>query len=266
MKKLAFVAALVALIAAAAVAQTDPDIRSLLSSTDAEKRESAARDLAGHVPLQPDVKTALIDLLVKEHKVMVAQPAGFEEGYGEYVGWLTGEVMKIADAEPNRSDVWYALLGTIPGQGNSEYGKWLGTHGDKVLPYLLVYARDRRTDDLDLQNRADVLASLAQIVVYERRPDTAHHLAEADVQRAASVIREGIGDPEFVIRLNAVAALEIMGDPRDLPLVERIALTDAFVAHDGGNSGTETHFPLREFARGAAERMRAKLAAKGAVH
>ena len=59
--------------------------------------------------------------------------------------------MKIADAEPDRTDVWRALLAADPGSGATAYGEWLGTHADKTLPFLLAYARDRRTDSLDRQ-------------------------------------------------------------------------------------------------------------------
>ena len=271
MKIIAVVVALIALRSVEAIAQPSPDMRSHLSSADSTERESAARELAAQYPLRPDAKTTLVDLLAREKGLI--RPAfqegaggpGDGEGYAEYIGWLSGEVMKIAEAEPDRTDVWNALLAAYPGNGNTAYGKWLGTHGDKALPYLLAHARDHRADDLDKQNRIDALASLAQIAAYERQPVTVKHLSAADLKMVEDLVRSGIGDADMNVRLATVVALEIIGDPQDLPALDQIALTDSYVTHDGGPSGAETHFFLREFTRGAAERVRAKLAAKAAT-
>jgi hypothetical protein len=59
----------------------------------------------------------------------------------------------------------------------------------------------------------------------------------------------------------AISAMEIIGDPRDLPTLDRIALTDTYVERNGGPSGAEIQFPIRQYARNAAEQMRATLAA-----
>jgi len=271
---------LIALSAVGLAAQISPDGSSLLSSDRPEEREAGARSLTAQVPLTTESKTALIRLLAREKGLIKPEfpklpapsavgnesAAAIEEGYAEYIGWLTGEVMKIADAEPDRSDVWYALLGAVPGEGASEYGKWLGTHGDKALPYLMAYARDHRTDDLDLQNRFGALASLAQIVAFERRPDIAHHLSEADVQTAVKVIQDAIEDRDHNVRARALLGLEIIGDPGDLPLVDHVALTDPYALRDGGDSGAEVQFPVRDLARRVANDIRAKLADKGSAH
>ena len=201
MKIIALVVVSIALHATGAAAQPGPDIRTSLTSADPAIRETAARELAGQAPLTPDAKTALVDLLAKEkgllRQALVSggDPAYQNEGYGEYYAWLTGEVMKIADAEPDRTDVWRALLWADPGSGASNYGVWLGKHGDKTLPYLLPYAKDRRTDDLDWQNRIGALESLGQIVAYERKPKTVHHLSAAELQTVEAVIRDGLANP-----------------------------------------------------------------------
>ena len=75
-----------------------------------------------------------------------------------------------------------------------------------------------------------------------------------------SVIREGADDPDKDVRLATISAIEIMGDPADLPTLDRVALTDEYVVTNAGKSGAEIRFPIRVYARAAAERMRAKLA------
>jgi len=265
-------AKMIALLTAAGVAaQATPDVRALLASEDPTKREAAFHQLASQNPLTQEARTALVDLLARENAAVkaafLAGPGAsgtYGEGYGEYVGWLTEAVMKIADAEPDRTDVWNALLATSPGPGDSAYGRWLGTHGDKALPYLLRYAADQRTDDWDRMNRLDALKSLAQIAAYERRPEAAHDLSAADLQIVESLVRHGLGDADIGVRQATVVALEIIGDPQDLPALDEVAATDGYVVRNGGQSGTEIRFPIREYARGAAERVRAKLAAKTA--
>jgi hypothetical protein len=258
-KIIAVVIGLFALHAVGVGAQSSSD----LSSIDASKREEAARTLAAQIPLTADAKTTLVDLMAREKGLeprFSSKASANDEGYAEYRGWLLDEVMKIADAEPDRTDVWRALLAADPGSGATAYGEWLGKHADKTLPFLLAYARDRRTDSLDRQNRVGSLES--QIVAYERKLGTAHHLSSADVQLADSVIRDGLKDPDSIIRSASVLALSIIHDPQDIPVLENIALTDDDVIHGGGPTGTETVFPVRRLAQTALDRMRATLAAK----
>jgi hypothetical protein len=261
MKIITVVIALVALRVVGVGAQPRPD----LSSADPTKREESARALAAQTPLTADARTALVDLLAREkgltQPVFPASKATSEEGYAEYYAWLIGEVMKIADEEPDRTDVWRALLAADPGEGYTAYGEWLGKHGDKTFPYLIAYARDHRTDSLDTQNRSGALTSLAQIVAYERLPEKVHHISAADLQTAESAVRDGLVDPDPIIRSASVLALQIIGDPKDLPVLEQIALTDDYVTHDGPPSGAEIYFPVRQLARTVVERMRARLAA-----
>jgi hypothetical protein len=261
-----------ALYATSAAAQSSAD----LSSADFSRRDKAARTLGAKTPLTSEAKTTLINLLAREKGLAEpalasgARPSGNDaseaataagEAYGEYRSWLMEEVMKIADAEPDRTDVWRALLGAEPGDGYNAYGQWLGTHGDKTLPWLLAYAKDNRTDSLSVQNRHDSLTSLAQIIAYERRPETAHHLSASDLQTAESAIRDALNDPNPIIRSGGVVALSILDDPKDLPMLDQIALTDEDVSQTGPPTGTEIVFPIRMLARDIAKRIRAELAA-----
>jgi HEAT repeat protein len=263
MKSIASAIALSLLIVGGAAAQLSPKVKALLASEDEIERQAAFQQLTAEDPITPEAKTPLVNLLERENAIVQAAfpKGGVSEAYGEYVGWLTEAVMKIADAEPDRTDVWHALMAINPGPGKSAYGRWLGTHGDKALPYLLAYAADRRADDWDKNNRTDALESLAQIVAYARRPETVHHLVPKDLQMIETLIRGGIDDADVSIRMAAISAMEIIGDPRDLPTLDRIALTDTYVERNGGPSGAEIQFPIRQYARNAAEQMRATLAA-----
>ena len=170
------------------------------------------------------------------------------EGYAEYVAWLDDAVTKIADAEPDRAEVLNALLGLGPGPGDTAYGRWLGTHGDKALPYLLRYVADHRSDERDSTNRTDALECLAQIAAYERKSDSVHRLSANDLQMVEELVRNAADDSDRLVRRAGIIGLGIMGDPDDLATIDSIALTDPYVVTNGGPTGADIRFPLRELA------------------
>jgi hypothetical protein len=178
------------------------------------------------------------------------------EGYGAYVAELGKRVQAIAEKEPDRLDVWPALV-REPYNPGSTFTTWLAKYGDKVTPLLLAQANDRL-----YRETSAVFDALAQIVRYESLPSTIHKLRPADVAKVEETIRSALNDPKPTVRSNAVDALAVFGTREDLATIERIALTDPEVTTDAGVTGTDIRFFVREEAQRAADRLKRRLDAR----
>jgi hypothetical protein len=269
MRKHLIVYVALSLAPTAVPAQVSPAVRAQLQSPEWTERQTAFESLAGshgelaNQSLSPDVRNLLISLLRVENEVVRAaflEGTGasdkYGEGYSEYTAWLADAVARIAEREPDRSDVWPALLasGYDP---ESAFSRWLATHGDKAAPFLLETARGH---DLYFR-REDALMVLAQIVAYERQPSNSHHLTPSKVAEIESAIRAGLDDKEdgWLVRYQAVKALALIGTKEDIDLLERIATLDTEFVTNGGQSGTELRYPIREIARASLLKLRQRL-------
>jgi hypothetical protein len=91
--------------------------------------------------------------------------------------------MSIAEKQPQRNDVWAALLNS-PYDPESVFARWLASHGDKTTTSVLASATSG-----DAGTRADALLVLAQISAYERKSAAAfRHLTPEALQLIERVI------------------------------------------------------------------------------
>jgi len=250
-------------LAASAGGQIRPDVTAKLRSADWTDRQLGYQIIAAKKDRSEQENTALVSLLLREespnHGSPPGQPAGdYGEAFAEYVGHLTDTVRQIADKEPQRSDVWPALL-TSSYNTQSAFARWLASHSDKTAPYFLALANALRPGP----RSADALVILAQMINYERDPGTDHHLNPAEVQVLDRTIREKLrgptgserlSDEEELVRIQAITALGIMGTAADLDLLDGIVATDPYYDAEIG------YYPFRVNARYAAKALRARLA------
>jgi hypothetical protein len=227
------------------------------------QRRTAAEALVAdsNAGLSASAEQKLVSLLDKEDAIVrdayLKGPAAsglYGEGYSEYVGWLTDQVVRFADSSPEIPELWHALL-TCPYDAESKFGRWLAQHGDRVGDFLKNSARG---DDPYLR-RGDALIMLAQIVAYEHRQASPHKVPEQELQTYQTTVREALSDKTPLVRYKAARALGICGTQQDLLILDSIAIHDPDVVTNGGQSGTEIRYPLRENAKQAAEVLRARL-------
>jgi len=243
------------------------DIPTLLHSSNWVDRMEAYHLLAADRSRSAQANSELVALLLQEDEIVRSAFLGGEgasakygESYSEYTAYLAGTVIEIADQEPERADVWPALL-KAPYDPESRGGRWRASHGDKTANFLLASAR---ADDRYFR-RADALMMLAEIVSYERDPSTKHRLTGADVETLDRTVRSGLDDPDEGVRYAAIKGLSLIGTNEDIGTLERIAFTDPRVTREGGATGSEIRFFNREAAREAADRLRKRLAAGSAA-
>lgn len=235
--------------------QLQPDVTAKLQSAHWQEREVAYKSLAQEKTRSPDEDTALVALLLKENAFR-RQPEGahpdpddIDDGeFVQYTSSLSGTVQEIAEKNPERPDVWPALLGSAYG-APSDLTKFFAAHADKTASFFLAAANG----NLPGPSMPDVLVALAQIVSYERDPAEHHHLSIADVQLIERTIRDRMYNPDIVTRMGAVDALGIIGNADDLKLLDEMAATDPTYDSDS------KYYPLRVVARSAAEDLRRRL-------
>jgi len=195
-------------------AQLQPDIVSQPGSSDWTERSAAYRRLASDPNPSVYEESALVALLAYESASLRQSIVGHRdykgEGYSEYIARLLDSVVKIADKEPGRADVWPALI-TCDHSGDSAFGRWVAAHADKAVPFIKACARE--AEELF---KGQALTSLAQVVAYERDPSTAHHLDSAEVDSLEATVRSGLHDDSVFVRMEAVTSLAIMGNKDDV--------------------------------------------------
>ena len=250
-------------------AQLSPALIAGLESTDWLDRQRVFESLVGRYAERtdevrgPEVNRVLVELLYKENAIVRAaylegpgSSTKYGEGYSEYTSWVATAVEKIADKEPDIPGIWLGLL-MHPYNPESAFTRWLVTHGDRIAPFLLAAVKGNDP----YFRRGDTLIVLAQLVAYERAPNTVHRLNPRDIDEIASVVRAGVHDKVAVVRYQAIDALGLMGTADDLATLERIATLDPEFVTDGGMSGKELRYPNRENARRVAEILRKRLGA-----
>jgi hypothetical protein len=244
--------------------QVRPDLAVRLQSTDWRERAAAYRYLADEKNRTADENSALVALLLSE-KTPALRPATGPSApddssendhdpnpdFVQYMDSLVHTVMEVADREPKRSDVWPALLAVASFDGNSVMMPWFARHSDQVAPYFLAAAKNSFSGQ-----RGGALIGLAKIASYERDPMTIHHLGQSDVQLLDRTIRDNLDSADVVVRMQAIAAVGIMGNADDLNLLDRIAASDTY--YDAAND----LYPYRVSARVAAKNIRKRLASQ----
>jgi len=174
---------------------------------------------------------------------------GSEPEYQEYTDQLGNAVMRIAEQQPDRVDVWPLLLACGSYSGESSFTRWLATHADKTSDYFVAMANNRAATT----RAADALIMIAQIIACERDMKTLHRLGSSRVDELDKLVQENLSDSSALIRSQAMTALGIMGGPNDVHLLETIATTDNVYDSDHG------FYPYRVNAASAAERLRQRL-------
>jgi hypothetical protein len=240
------------------------DIGAQLRSADVKQRVTAAKSLMAQPMRSPEVESELVSLLARENDMVYqalregrGAAAKYGEGYADYLGELGDVVMSIAEKQPDRTDVWPALLNS-PYDPDSRFTAWLTTHSDKAAPILVAQATGA-----DVTRRADALVVLAHIAAQEQERDKPHRqLSGEALQTIESLIRSGIRSPETIVRYQAVKAVTLIGNVSDLEELDRIAATDPYSLAASGPNGDETRFPIRDLARDGHERLNSRLKAK----
>jgi hypothetical protein len=247
--------------------QMTAEIQGMLRSPQWDDRRAGFERLAGRNGESRDrirsaeVRSALVSLLNLENEVVrtaylegPGSSTKFGEDYSEYVAWLAQTVMGIAEKAPDTPGVWLALVRT-PYHPDGAFGRWLAAHGDRVVGFLMESAQGHDA----YYTRGSALSVLGQMVAYEQDPIRAHTLSASKVREIAAVVRSGLVDSDSLVRSHAVAAVAIMGDETDLALLDRIATIDPDSISNGGQSGTELRYLVREDAKRAAADLRMRL-------
>ena len=223
------------------------DVGQRVESREWQVRAKLFEDLSSKSILSDGDKEASVRLLSNEEALIArAWKSGpsvdsqYGEDYGEYVGQLTDLVKRIAEESPNRTDVWPVLV-RAPFNSDSEFAAWLAKHPLMTADLLLESA----VQD-DNVTRANSISVLAQIVGAK---NPAAEERAATVRRGAAirrVVRQGLSDPDALIRLHSVIAMELIGTLEDVPLLAKIASADPEVLgeapgsaeYSGSQSGT----------------------------
>jgi hypothetical protein len=250
-------------LAISAYGQIEPEVSSKFRSDDAEDRMNAYRLLAARSSRTADEDTALVALLLREEAPNHGSPPGTPDpssgddgDYPRYLGALADTVAQIADKNPERTDVWSALVRS-PYTPQSEFTRWLATHSDKTAPYFLAAAKGS-VPGLPVADQSVALVVLAQIFDYERDPATKHHLGAPDLQAIDRTVRENLNSSDFLMRLQAIISIGIMGMTEDLDMLDLVAATDPYYDHENDR------YTFRLMAHIAAEDLRRSLGGKSA--
>lgn len=250
-------------LAISAYGQIDPQISRKLRSDDAGDRMSAYRLLAGRSSRTADEDTALVTLLMREEAPnhgsppSTPDPSDDDDGdYAQYVSALMGTVKEIADKNPETQDVWPALIHSFYSP-QSPFGLWLATHSEKTAAYFLAAAEGSITD-FRYPDQSDALIMLAEIFACEHDPATKHHLSDSELQLVDQTIRGNLHSSDFLMRLQAIVSIGIMGTAKDLDMLDLIAATDPY--YDQEND----RYTFRLMAQIAAKNLRRRLGGESA--
>jgi len=227
-------------IGVSAHGQTMAEISAQLRSNTWLDREKAFHVLANRPPVsRAEAEAAIVTLLQTENSPDstpaidpdVANRTDHDGplDYERYVSALLNSVMEIADREPQRSDVWRALLDTRGYGAPSKLSLWFAKHGDKTANYFLGAARSGAAG-VSFQETA--ITVLAEMIAFERSPATKHTLASSDVQLLEETIRSPQSSSTVGVRMEAIKALGEFGTVADLQMLDRIAATDSY-SEDG---------------------------------
>ena len=215
----------------------------------------------------PETNSALIRLLASENRLIfrasqqeMGVAAAYGEGFEFYVDDLIETVMLIANQQPDRPDIWPALLGGYLAP-ESAHSRWIAFHGEKGVPYLLRMTVETSSGDWATGRRGDALLMLSEIADMDRRKENRARLASQTVQDIMAAIRKGLADPLPVVRIKAVRALWDIGTAEDLPALENMAASDPNRTPEG-NPGNE--YSVRDAARAAAHSISTRIARRSA--
>jgi hypothetical protein len=198
-----------------------PKVAVLLAALHAEKwsdRASACEQLLSSPDAMnnPEVKSALIDLVDRENRTDLSKEAGFDpeasEGYAEYIGELLGTVATTADWKDPRQ---VCILAHSPYDPDSPFAAQLAMTGQLVIPCLM-----RMTESSSWGDRYQAVALLIQICA------RADNVTSETVQRIRQVTIAALHDREDTVRVGTVNALKNFGGEDMIPPLRQVAQSD----------------------------------------
>jgi HEAT repeat protein len=178
-----------------------------LHSDEPIVRNDALKELR-HDPAalqDPRIKSALVNLLDRENHVTLDSD---DEGYAEYVGWLTEAVVKVVDWNDQRQVCILANTVYLPAE--------LADHAKASVPCLFKafkVASDR--------HRGSVMASIARAFAKARSgPD------RATLQEVQQTMLGELNDPDVKVRSATAWVLGQSGGEDMIPALKAVAETD----------------------------------------
>ena len=250
------------LCAAALSAQGVPELIGGLASERWQDRSYYYQQLKRPENSAPATNSALIRLLTAENRLVfrasqqeMGVAAAYGEGFERYVDDLVETVMLIANQQPDRPDIWPALLGGYLAP-DSAHSRWIALQGARGVPVLLKMVSETSAGDWAAGRRGDALLMLSEIADREHKGQTALRLKPETLREIMAAIHKGLADPLPVVRIKAVRALWDIGTREDLAALDRLAAGDSDRTPEG-NPGNE--YSVRDAARGAAQSIRSRL-------
>lgn len=211
-----------------------------MNNEDWTNREKAFREMPRLADIDKQnhaeadrLKFGLFHLLAVENPE-AKKGQSLTEEYSDYYGDL---VAVVSDLNDERSIP--ALLGAITTGGMAT--RALARFGDKAFNPLL--------DEL---NSPDRLVRSSVLFTIRDLLEMHISIAPASQARLRNALRSSLGDPEFVVRESAIAAIEYLNDREQfVPALEKLAQSDPVKLpgkpDDGGDGGQS--YPLRQDAR-----------------
>ena len=242
------------------------DLRELIGGLGSERWQDRSyyyNQLKRPENSSPETNNGLVRLLTLENRMIfrasqmeMGPAAAYGEGFEYYVGDLVETVMLIANKQPDRADIWTALLsGDLAPE--SAHSRWIAVHGEKGVPALLKMVADSGSGDWATGRRGDALLMFSEIVELDRRMENLARLRPETVRELMAAIRTGLDDPMPGARMKAVRALWEIGTAADLAALDRIAASDPDRTPEGNPGNT---WSVRDAAKGAAASIRKRIA------
>jgi hypothetical protein len=191
-----------------------------LSSHDAGERAQAYEQLRS-VPgalNSAKVRAALLDLLDRENRTTASdigsagESTDVGEGYAEYVSALLGSVDSIADWKDAHQ---LCILAHAPYNPDSAFAAKLASAGQPIVPCLMQMA----ASDLSVY-RYQAVPVLIQL--HARVPG----LAPATVGNIAEIATHALHDPDEMVRIGTVQAMDSFGTEDMIPALKEVADSD----------------------------------------
>ena len=250
------------LCAPALPAQSVPEFIGGLAAEAWQDRSYYYQQLKRPENSAPETNAALIRLLAAENRLVfrasqqeMGVAAAYGEGFERYVDDLVETVMLIANQQPDRPDIWPALLGGYLAP-DSAHSRWIALQGSRGVAFLLKMASETSAGDWAAGRRGDALLMLSEIAEREHKGQTSPPLKPETLREITAAIHKGLADPLPTVRIKAVRALWDIGVAEDLAALDKLATGDSDRTPEG-NPGNE--YSVRDAARGAAQSIRARL-------
>jgi len=206
-------------LAAIAVCGQTARVRALLTqlqSTDPSAREAAFDALAAvpHVVTQAGVAPALISLLrTEENNYDAEAPYTQNEDWGSYYASVADEVFDYVIQTGDLSPLPLVInQPSNPGSlGEIEIAK-LGAAAFPALSQVFLHG--------DTQGRETAIDIIG--ILLQRDRAGVQRLPPVAIPKLKGQLYEALSDKQTTVRMNAIAQFGHIGDPEDLPLLQRL--------------------------------------------